>query len=117
MGFDALCSTNQTVNESQNSSRRGSVVSVQVRDKTIRIPVSEIFFKHHKLAYKLLLTLTLYSANIFCPPYEHIWTEIAIRFHYKYSPGPGPPLSQQHCQQWTWVNFSDAGGQPAPQSQ
>uniref|UniRef100_A0A671UUN5 Phosphatidylinositol transfer protein membrane associated 2 n=1 Tax=Sparus aurata TaxID=8175 RepID=A0A671UUN5_SPAAU len=27
LGFDALCSSNQTVNESQNSSRRGSVVS------------------------------------------------------------------------------------------
>uniref|UniRef100_A0A3Q4BP59 DDHD domain-containing protein n=1 Tax=Mola mola TaxID=94237 RepID=A0A3Q4BP59_MOLML len=36
LGFDALCSSNQTVNESQNSSRRGSVVSVQVRDKTFR---------------------------------------------------------------------------------
>uniref|UniRef100_A0A667Z811 Phosphatidylinositol transfer protein membrane associated 2 n=1 Tax=Myripristis murdjan TaxID=586833 RepID=A0A667Z811_9TELE len=33
LGFDALCSSNQTVNESQNSSRRGSLVSVQVRDK------------------------------------------------------------------------------------
>ncbi|KAM9858821.1 membrane-associated phosphatidylinositol transfer protein 2-like [Aulostomus maculatus] len=32
LGFDALCSTNQTVNESQNSSRRGSVVSVQDQD-------------------------------------------------------------------------------------
>lgn len=31
LGFDALCSSSQTVNESQNSSRRGSVVSVQVR--------------------------------------------------------------------------------------
>uniref|UniRef100_A0A3B4G8Q8 Membrane-associated phosphatidylinositol transfer protein 2-like n=1 Tax=Pundamilia nyererei TaxID=303518 RepID=A0A3B4G8Q8_9CICH len=30
LGFDALCSSNQTVNESQNSSRRGSVISVQV---------------------------------------------------------------------------------------
>uniref|UniRef100_A0A8C2WH79 Phosphatidylinositol transfer protein membrane associated 2 n=1 Tax=Cyclopterus lumpus TaxID=8103 RepID=A0A8C2WH79_CYCLU len=29
LGFDALCSSNQTVNESQNSSRRGSVVSGQ----------------------------------------------------------------------------------------
>uniref|UniRef100_A0A8C5FX66 DDHD domain-containing protein n=1 Tax=Gadus morhua TaxID=8049 RepID=A0A8C5FX66_GADMO len=29
LGFDALCTSNQTVNESQNSSRRGSVVSVQ----------------------------------------------------------------------------------------
>uniref|UniRef100_A0A8C5E8P9 Membrane-associated phosphatidylinositol transfer protein 2-like n=1 Tax=Gouania willdenowi TaxID=441366 RepID=A0A8C5E8P9_GOUWI len=27
LGFDALCSSNQTVNESQNSSRRGSVIS------------------------------------------------------------------------------------------
>ena len=35
LGFDALCSSNQTVNESQNSSRRGSVVSVQVRDKKL----------------------------------------------------------------------------------
>lgn len=34
LGFDALCSSNQTVNESQNSSRRGSVVSVQVRVNT-----------------------------------------------------------------------------------
>ncbi|XP_053180879.1 membrane-associated phosphatidylinositol transfer protein 2-like isoform X1 [Scomber japonicus] len=32
LGFDALCSTNQTVNESQNSSRRGSIVSVQDQD-------------------------------------------------------------------------------------
>ncbi|KAG9328487.1 hypothetical protein JZ751_013551, partial [Albula glossodonta] len=30
LGFDALCSSNQTVSESQNSSRRGSVVSVQL---------------------------------------------------------------------------------------
>uniref|UniRef100_A0A8C4UHV7 Phosphatidylinositol transfer protein membrane associated 2 n=1 Tax=Falco tinnunculus TaxID=100819 RepID=A0A8C4UHV7_FALTI len=30
LGFDALCYSNQTVSESQNSSRRGSVVSVQV---------------------------------------------------------------------------------------
>ncbi|KAJ3603995.1 hypothetical protein NHX12_028736 [Muraenolepis orangiensis] len=29
LGFDALCSSNQPVNESQNSSRRGSLVSVQ----------------------------------------------------------------------------------------
>uniref|UniRef100_A0A8C4DJX6 DDHD domain-containing protein n=1 Tax=Dicentrarchus labrax TaxID=13489 RepID=A0A8C4DJX6_DICLA len=36
LGFDALCSSNQTVNESQNSSRRGSVVSVQVRDRIFR---------------------------------------------------------------------------------
>ncbi|XP_030213841.1 membrane-associated phosphatidylinositol transfer protein 2 isoform X6 [Gadus morhua] len=32
LGFDALCTSNQTVNESQNSSRRGSVVSVQDQD-------------------------------------------------------------------------------------
>uniref|UniRef100_A0A8C2WC97 Phosphatidylinositol transfer protein membrane associated 2 n=1 Tax=Cyclopterus lumpus TaxID=8103 RepID=A0A8C2WC97_CYCLU len=32
LGFDALCSSNQTVNESQNSSRRGSVVSGQDQD-------------------------------------------------------------------------------------
>ncbi|KAM3868491.1 membrane-associated phosphatidylinositol transfer protein 2-like isoform 2-T2 [Diretmus argenteus] len=32
LGFDALCNSNQTVNESQNSSRRGSVVSVQEQD-------------------------------------------------------------------------------------
>ncbi|XP_054467680.1 membrane-associated phosphatidylinositol transfer protein 2-like isoform X2 [Anoplopoma fimbria] len=32
LGFDALCSSSQTVNESQNSSRRGSVVSVQDQD-------------------------------------------------------------------------------------
>uniref|UniRef100_W5KNX2 Phosphatidylinositol transfer protein membrane associated 2 n=1 Tax=Astyanax mexicanus TaxID=7994 RepID=W5KNX2_ASTMX len=31
LGFDALCSSSQTVCESQSSSRRGSVVSVQVR--------------------------------------------------------------------------------------
>ncbi|NWW02932.1 PITM2 protein, partial [Oreocharis arfaki] len=30
LGFDALCYSNQTVSESQNSSRRGSIVSVQV---------------------------------------------------------------------------------------
>uniref|UniRef100_UPI00398F8BCE membrane-associated phosphatidylinositol transfer protein 2 isoform X4 n=1 Tax=Pristiophorus japonicus TaxID=55135 RepID=UPI00398F8BCE len=32
LGFDALCFSNQTVSESQNSSRRGSVVSVQDSD-------------------------------------------------------------------------------------
>ncbi|XP_069577626.1 membrane-associated phosphatidylinositol transfer protein 2-like isoform X3 [Brachyistius frenatus] len=32
LGFDGLCSSNQTVNESQNSSRRGSVISVQDQD-------------------------------------------------------------------------------------
>ncbi|XP_029685207.1 membrane-associated phosphatidylinositol transfer protein 2-like isoform X4 [Takifugu rubripes] len=32
LGFDALCSSTQTVNESQNSSRRGSIVSVQDQD-------------------------------------------------------------------------------------
>ncbi|XP_029998691.1 membrane-associated phosphatidylinositol transfer protein 2 isoform X4 [Sphaeramia orbicularis] len=32
LGFDALCSSNQTVTESQNSSRRGSVISVQDQD-------------------------------------------------------------------------------------
>ncbi|CAL1616584.1 unnamed protein product [Knipowitschia caucasica] len=32
LGFDALCSSNHAVNESQNSSRRGSVVSVQDQD-------------------------------------------------------------------------------------
>ncbi|XP_040052173.1 membrane-associated phosphatidylinositol transfer protein 2 isoform X6 [Gasterosteus aculeatus] len=32
LGFDALCSSNQTVNESQNSSRRGSIVSGQDQD-------------------------------------------------------------------------------------
>uniref|UniRef100_A0A3B3R9E4 Phosphatidylinositol transfer protein membrane associated 2 n=1 Tax=Paramormyrops kingsleyae TaxID=1676925 RepID=A0A3B3R9E4_9TELE len=30
LGFDALCNSNQTVSESQNSSRRGSMVSMQV---------------------------------------------------------------------------------------
>ncbi|KAJ8005652.1 hypothetical protein DPEC_G00120150 [Dallia pectoralis] len=32
LGFDALCSSNQTTDESQNSSRRGSVISVQDQD-------------------------------------------------------------------------------------
>ncbi|XP_078809136.1 membrane-associated phosphatidylinositol transfer protein 2 isoform X17 [Oryzias latipes] len=32
LGFDALCNSNPTVNESQNSSRRGSVISVQDQD-------------------------------------------------------------------------------------
>ncbi|XP_037403274.1 membrane-associated phosphatidylinositol transfer protein 2 isoform X6 [Pygocentrus nattereri] len=32
LGFDALCSSNITVSESQNSSRRGSIVSVQDND-------------------------------------------------------------------------------------
>uniref|UniRef100_A0A672L2E1 Phosphatidylinositol transfer protein membrane associated 2 n=1 Tax=Sinocyclocheilus grahami TaxID=75366 RepID=A0A672L2E1_SINGR len=32
LGFDALCSSNVTVSESQNSSRRGSIVSVQDND-------------------------------------------------------------------------------------
>uniref|UniRef100_A0A3P8W177 Phosphatidylinositol transfer protein membrane associated 2 n=1 Tax=Cynoglossus semilaevis TaxID=244447 RepID=A0A3P8W177_CYNSE len=31
LGFDALCSSTKMVNESQNSSRRGSMVSVQIR--------------------------------------------------------------------------------------
>uniref|UniRef100_A0A8C2HUU1 Phosphatidylinositol transfer protein membrane associated 2 n=1 Tax=Cyprinus carpio TaxID=7962 RepID=A0A8C2HUU1_CYPCA len=34
LGFDALCSSNITVSESQNSSRRGSIVSVQVNTHT-----------------------------------------------------------------------------------
>ncbi|MBN3296592.1 PITM2 protein, partial [Amia calva] len=37
LGFDALCNSNQTVSESQNSSRRGSVVSVQVRSCAVYI--------------------------------------------------------------------------------
>uniref|UniRef100_A0A3Q1GM59 Phosphatidylinositol transfer protein membrane associated 2 n=1 Tax=Acanthochromis polyacanthus TaxID=80966 RepID=A0A3Q1GM59_9TELE len=32
LGFDVLCNSNQTVNESQNSSRRGSIISVQDQD-------------------------------------------------------------------------------------
>uniref|UniRef100_A0A670YTK7 Phosphatidylinositol transfer protein membrane associated 2 n=1 Tax=Pseudonaja textilis TaxID=8673 RepID=A0A670YTK7_PSETE len=32
LAFDALCYSNQTMTESQNSSRRGSVISVQVRN-------------------------------------------------------------------------------------
>ncbi|KAG7265239.1 hypothetical protein CRUP_007783 [Coryphaenoides rupestris] len=32
LGFDALCNNNQPVSESQNSSRRGSVVSIQDQD-------------------------------------------------------------------------------------
>uniref|UniRef100_A0A8D2LLR7 Phosphatidylinositol transfer protein membrane associated 2 n=1 Tax=Varanus komodoensis TaxID=61221 RepID=A0A8D2LLR7_VARKO len=32
LGFDALCCSNQTMSESQNSSRRGSVISVQDTD-------------------------------------------------------------------------------------
>uniref|UniRef100_A0A3Q2DJU9 Phosphatidylinositol transfer protein membrane associated 2 n=1 Tax=Cyprinodon variegatus TaxID=28743 RepID=A0A3Q2DJU9_CYPVA len=32
LGFDALCHSSPAVNESQNSSRRGSVISVQVRN-------------------------------------------------------------------------------------
>ncbi|XP_041756997.1 membrane-associated phosphatidylinositol transfer protein 2 isoform X1 [Coregonus clupeaformis] len=32
LGFDALCNSNQTIGESQNSSRRGSVISVQDQD-------------------------------------------------------------------------------------
>ncbi|XP_035999635.1 membrane-associated phosphatidylinositol transfer protein 2 isoform X8 [Fundulus heteroclitus] len=32
LGFDALCNSTPTVNESQNSSRRGSVISVQDQD-------------------------------------------------------------------------------------
>uniref|UniRef100_A0AAR2KSH4 DDHD domain-containing protein n=1 Tax=Pygocentrus nattereri TaxID=42514 RepID=A0AAR2KSH4_PYGNA len=35
LGFDALCSSNITVSESQNSSRRGSIVSVQVSVWTV----------------------------------------------------------------------------------
>uniref|UniRef100_G3NZZ9 DDHD domain-containing protein n=1 Tax=Gasterosteus aculeatus aculeatus TaxID=481459 RepID=G3NZZ9_GASAC len=42
LGFDALCSSNQTVNESQNSSRRGSIVSGQVRHKPL-IHTSKIY--------------------------------------------------------------------------
>lgn len=41
LGFDALCSSNITVSESQNSSRRGSIVSVQViKRKRSFYPVS-----------------------------------------------------------------------------
>ena len=34
LGFDALCSSSVTVSESQNSSRRGSAISVQVSDRS-----------------------------------------------------------------------------------
>ncbi|NXR20279.1 PITM2 protein, partial [Cinclus mexicanus] len=37
LGFDALCYSNQTVSESQNSSRRGSVVSVQLLSPGITV--------------------------------------------------------------------------------
>lgn len=36
LGFDALCSSSVTVSESQNSSRRGSAISVQVPVSTLR---------------------------------------------------------------------------------
>uniref|UniRef100_A0A672NTQ4 Phosphatidylinositol transfer protein membrane associated 2 n=1 Tax=Sinocyclocheilus grahami TaxID=75366 RepID=A0A672NTQ4_SINGR len=39
LGFDALCSSNVTVSESQNSSRRGSIVSVQVNTHTLHSSV------------------------------------------------------------------------------
>lgn len=52
LGFDALCSSNQTVNESQNSSRRGSIVSGQVRHKHL-IHTSKICFDPHMLYYSL----------------------------------------------------------------
>lgn len=35
LGFDALCSSSVTVSESQNSSRRGSAISVQVSASTL----------------------------------------------------------------------------------
>lgn len=35
LGFDALCSSSVTVSESQNSSRRGSTISVQVSISTL----------------------------------------------------------------------------------
>uniref|UniRef100_A0A8D2LIY3 Phosphatidylinositol transfer protein membrane associated 2 n=1 Tax=Varanus komodoensis TaxID=61221 RepID=A0A8D2LIY3_VARKO len=40
LGFDALCCSNQTMSESQNSSRRGSVISVQVHTHTHSLSLS-----------------------------------------------------------------------------
>uniref|UniRef100_A0A8C9Y1A5 Phosphatidylinositol transfer protein membrane associated 2 n=1 Tax=Sander lucioperca TaxID=283035 RepID=A0A8C9Y1A5_SANLU len=42
LGFDALCSSNQTVNESQDSSRRGSVVMLLSKVFITNVPVSTL---------------------------------------------------------------------------
>lgn len=51
LGFDALCSSNITVSESQNSSRRGSIVSVQV-------------IKRKQLSFYPVSNFRLYAAPI-----------------------------------------------------
>lgn len=115
LGFDALCSSNQTVNESQNSSRRGSVVSVQVRDKKL---------------LKIYLQITIYKwfntseSYIALTRFMDSFSGVLIFFFFFFikccwiaPSGPGPPLSRHHCQQRARLSLSDPGGQPPPQSQ
>uniref|UniRef100_A0A672NM80 Phosphatidylinositol transfer protein membrane associated 2 n=1 Tax=Sinocyclocheilus grahami TaxID=75366 RepID=A0A672NM80_SINGR len=48
LGFDALCSSNVTVSESQNSSRRGSIVSVAVGTSPLaRLHSSQVYNLFH----------------------------------------------------------------------
>uniref|UniRef100_A0A673YYD0 Phosphatidylinositol transfer protein membrane associated 2 n=1 Tax=Salmo trutta TaxID=8032 RepID=A0A673YYD0_SALTR len=55
LGFDALCSSNVTVSESQNSSRRGSTVSAQVPSSS-------------PLHFGLLLTICAPPVSLLPPP-------------------------------------------------
>ncbi|NXP54009.1 PITM2 protein, partial [Heliornis fulica] len=61
LGFDALCYSNQTVSESQNSSRRGSVVSVQV------MLVPSVYWDHCSGGSNLEASRHLSRSNIDIP--------------------------------------------------
>lgn len=89
LGFDALCSSVQTVNESQNSSRRGSVVSVQVL-----LP-----FLHLQTIARSGVCRGSFSVLPVSPS------------------GPGPPLSWHDCEQQPRLGLAHPGGQPPPQPQ
>uniref|UniRef100_A0A8C2ASN5 Phosphatidylinositol transfer protein membrane associated 2 n=1 Tax=Cyprinus carpio TaxID=7962 RepID=A0A8C2ASN5_CYPCA len=65
LGFDALCSSNVTVSESQNSSRRGSIVSVAVGTSPLT--------RSHSSARLILDQLNMFSfLSFFRPTVAHL---------------------------------------------
>lgn len=61
LGFDALCSSSVTVSESQNSSRRGSAISVQVSASTLTSDSQA----RATLEARFSLTMCLCSLSVF----------------------------------------------------
>lgn len=59
LGFDALCSSSVTVSESQNSSRRGSAISVQVSASTQTSNESHTAIPNHSSALGIIITRSL----------------------------------------------------------